>query len=203
MEELHACGNQYIPVRNGPHHGRGPTSYWMHDPEMVFRELDLKFGDVFLDLGCGPGDYALHAARLVGDRGRVCAVDREEDRLDTLRTRIRDAGLTNVEVISGDICDPLPIGNSTIDVCLLSTVLHCIDHDSGYAPLFREIRRVMKPGGRLCIIECKKEEMPFGPPLSMRVSAGDLEAWVPAYGFHKDGLTDLGYNYLIRFVPVE
>lgn len=193
------CRN--IPAGAPPRHGKGPTSYWMHDPDTVFRELDLKDGEVFLDLGCGPGDYSLHAARLVGERGHVYAVDREEDRLDTLRNRAREAGLTNLDVISGNICDPLPIGNSTIDVCLLSTVLHCLDRDSGYAPLFREIRRVMKPGGRLCIIECKKEEMPFGPPLSMRVSAEDLENRVTAYGFRRDGLADLGYNYLIRFVP--
>jgi len=195
------CRN--IPDGAPPRHGRGQSSYGMHDPDAVFRELGLMPGDVFLDLGCGPGDYSLHAAMLVGEQGHVYAVDREEDRLDMLCKRARDTGLTSVEFISGDICDPLPLGNSTIDVCLLSTVLHCLVRDSGYGHLFREIRRVLKPGGRLCIIECKKEEMPFGPPLSTRVSAGDLEDWVPAYGFHKDGLADLGYNYLIRFVPAK
>lgn len=201
MDESCSSRCRNIPGRVPPRHGRGQSSYGMQDPDTVFRELDLKDGEVFLDLGCGPGDYSLHAARLVGERGHVYAVDREEDRLDTLRKRARDAGLTNLEVIFGNICNPFSLGNTAIDVCLLSTVLHCLDRDSGYAPLFREIRRVMKPEGRLCIIECKKEERAFGPPLSMRVSAEDLEDRVPAYGFRRDGLANLGYNYLIRFVP--
>jgi ubiquinone/menaquinone biosynthesis C-methylase UbiE len=51
--------------------------------------------------------------------------------------------------------------------------------------LLNEICRVLKPGGQLAIIECKKEEMPFGPPLHMRLSWEEIEDEVTQYGFEK------------------
>lgn len=147
--------------------------------------------------------YSIHAAKEVSEWDLVYATDLKKELFDTILEWAKDPGLNNIWTVAGNICDPFSLGNTTIDVCLLSTVLHCLDRDSGYAPLLREIRRVMKPGGRLCIIEYKKEKMLFGPPLSMRVSAEDLEAFVPSYGFRKDRRADFGYNYLIRFVPAE
>jgi len=203
MDESNANANRCGPAGKSLHHGRGQSSYRMHDPAIIFRELDLKPGDVFLDLGCGVGDYSMHAAREVGNRGRVCAIDRQKERLDTLLTQAQDANLGNLNVVAGDICDPLPIGDNTIDICFISTVLHCIDFEKEGARLFSEIQRVLKPSGRLVIIECKKEEMPFGPPLHMRISPEELEGHLTAHGFRKTGLVDLGYNYMMTFTVKE
>ena len=98
-----------------------------------------------------------------------------------------------------DITDPLPIEDCSIDACLLATVLHIPDVSKGRKRLFNEIRRVLKPNGRLAVLECKKEDMPFGPPLHMRLSQEELETFVPEYGFVKIDSVDLGYNYLIQF----
>jgi hypothetical protein len=47
----------------------------------------------------------------------------------------------------------------------------------------------------------KEEEMPFGPPLSVRLSPDELEGCFSAYGFTKTDIVDLGYNYMIKFRP--
>lgn len=181
------------------HHAMKPSSYWMHDPAVIFRELALKTGDVFLDLGCGTGDYSLRAAEEVGKSGIVYAADVRQELLDSLEGRALAACLGNIRVILADLRNPLPFSDKTVDVCFLATVLHVPDVWKVRNTIFPEIRRLMKPDGRLVIIECKKEEMPFGPPLSMRISPDELEDCISAYGFEKTGIVDLGYNYMITF----
>ena len=192
-------GSPCHPVGSARPHGMRPTSYWMHDPTIVFRELALKTGDVFLDLGCGTGDYSVRAAGEVGKSGIVYAADVRQELLDGLAERALAAGLPNIRVVVADLRDPLPFPDRTVDVCFLATVLHVPDVWKVHDTIFSEIRRVIKPDGRLVIIECKKEEMPFGPPLSMRLSPDELENCISAYGFAKTDIVDLGYNYMIKF----
>ena len=178
---------------------RGPSSFRMHDPEVVFAALALKPGDHFLDLGCGPGEYSIYAARRVGDSGVVHALEKWGYMVDGLKQEAQAQGINNLKPITADITEPLPIEDKSIDVCLLSTVLHIFGLSRIERPLFNEIRRVLKPGGRVAIIECKKEDQPCGPPKHMRLSPDMVEAAISKYGFTKLGLHDLGYNYMVQF----
>lgn len=191
---------QYNPSGDARHHKGRPSSYWMHDPAVIFRRLALKPGEVFLDLGCGTGDYSIRAAEEAGESGIVYAADVRKELLDSLTERALAAGLHNIRVVAADLRDPLPFCSAEIDVCLISTVLHVPDVWNGCDTLFPEVRRILKPGGRLAIIECKKEGMPFGPPLSMRISPEELEGRITAYGFAKTDFVDLGYNYMSLFL---
>ncbi len=65
--------------------------------------------------------------------------------------------------------------------------------------MFREIHRVLKQGGFLAVIECKKEETPFGPPMELRRSAQDIEGAMTPGDFLKIRYVDLGVTYLILF----
>jgi len=178
---------------------RGHSSFWMHDPEVVFGRIGLRSGDAFLDLGCGVGDYAVYAARIVGDSGAVYAVDRLEEAVCSLMETADSQQLENIIGIVSDIAASLPLRDHCIDVCFISTVLHTLDMDKAMKPLLGGIRRVLKPTGRLTVIECKKEDMPFGPPKHMRLSLEELEASITPHGFSRTAGTDLGYNYMIQF----
>lgn len=188
-------------TKPGPGHrgGRGPSSFWMQDPDMVFRELDLKEGDTFLDIGCGTGDYAIRAGTEVGRNGTVYATDIQEGLIQGLVSRAQDEGLDNIRAFVNDIQNPLPFEDSCVDICFISTVLHSLDLNQIGPRLLREIQRVLKPGGRLAIIECSKENLTFGPPLHMRISADELEKYLSFYGFVQISNTDLGFNYLSIF----
>ena len=128
---------------------RGPSSFWMHDPEVVFDALALKPGDHFLDLGCGPGEYSIYAATRVGDSGVVHALEKWGYMVEGLKQEAQAQGLNNLKPMTADITEPLPIEDKSIDVCLLSTVLHIFGLSRIERPLFNEIRRVLKPGGRV------------------------------------------------------
>ena len=105
-------------------HGSGPSSFWMHDPEVIFNELNLRKGDSFLDLGCGPGDYAIRASGIVGNIGAVYALDKRQYLVAGLIERAGSQGIENLKAMVCDITGPLSIDTGCIDVCLLSTVLH-------------------------------------------------------------------------------
>jgi ubiquinone/menaquinone biosynthesis C-methylase UbiE len=62
-----------------------------------------------------------------------------------------------------------------------------------------EARRVLKPGGRLAVIECKREESSIGPPMHLRLSPEGLEHQLSESGFRRTGLVDLGRLFLIHF----
>lgn len=171
----------------------------MHDPELLFSALALKEGDSFLDMGCGPGDYSIRASEIVGDFGIVYALDRWQDVIDALAEKAGFRGLENVRAIVSDITEHLPIDDESVDLCFVSTVLHSLDLADVEKPLFGEVHRVLKGEGRLAVIECKKEEQQFGPPLSMRLSPEEIESSAIRHGFEKMELVDLGFNYLIIF----
>ncbi|MDD3717779.1 MAG: methyltransferase domain-containing protein [Actinomycetota bacterium] len=80
----------------------------MHDPELIFGALGIEKGDSFLDLGCGPGDYALRASSIVGETGVVYALDCWPDMIDALLEKIAARGIGNIEAKVADITRPLP-----------------------------------------------------------------------------------------------
>jgi ubiquinone/menaquinone biosynthesis C-methylase UbiE len=178
---------------------KGVSSFTLHDPALIFNELALKKGNNFLDIGCGAGDYSIQAAKEVGNTGIVYALDRWDEVIENLRKKVKSQGLTNIEAMVSDITQSLPIADNIIDICLLATVLHIPDVVKSEKGLFTEIQRVLKPDGCMAIVEIKKEDMPFGPPLHMRLSSEDVEALVMKYGFLKISYVDLGYSYMTQF----
>lgn len=183
----------------GNKHKRGPSSFSMQDPKLIFDKLELKCGEVFLDMGCGAGDYTIHAAKILGNSGVVYALDLWEELIRNLLEEADNNKLKNIKAIVTDITDKLPIEDNSVDICFIATVLHSIDLGNIKENLFNEVYRVLKPRGRLAIIECKKDDKGSGPPIQMRLSPAEIEALVLPWNFQKIDLLDLGYNYMIQF----
>lgn len=180
-------------------HGRGPSSFWMHEPTEVFGQLALKPGNWVLDLGSGPGDYSLRAAELVGSQGMVFALDKWETAFRDLSKKAVELGLEQLNPLFTDITRKLPIKDNCIDLCLISTVLHILPWPKFDQEMFKEIKRVLKPEGRLAVIECKKENQPWGPPKHMRISPEEMIQGLKPHGYIKTAYKDLGKTYLIQF----
>jgi len=146
------------------------------NPDAFLNAVDPCSGDVWADIGCGPGFFALPLAARVA---RVLAVDISQEMLDICRQRADKAGAKNIEYIR--VRDArLPLDDGAVDHLLLANVFHEFDDRE---KTIAELRRVLAPGGALYIIDWKCEEMDAGPPLAHRLTEEQVIADVTAHGF--------------------
>jgi len=179
-------------------HGAGRSTFEFVDLERVLQALPLTQQTVFLDLGCGAGNYAIPVAEAIGRQGRVYGVDAWQEGLDELKKRAAAKALQNIETIRADLNEHIPVGDEEIDVCFMATVLHDLLRDDSGGEVLREIDRVLKPGGRLAIIEFKKVEDGPGPPLGVRLSPEETGEVVGRFGFTKQRIIELGpFHYML------
>lgn len=126
-----------------------PLRKLLFGPARVLGAFDLKHGQRVLDIGCGTGYYSLETARRIGDGGRLICVDIQREMLLETRRRLYAAGLERAGFIQARAED-LPFAANSFDHVLAVTVLGEIP---GRSQALREIRRVLRPGGRLSVSE--------------------------------------------------
>jgi ubiquinone/menaquinone biosynthesis C-methylase UbiE len=183
-----------------PPHGAGKSSFDLLDSEKLFAALPLQPRGTVLDLGCGEGRYALPLARLVGKSGQLIAVDLWKEGLASLHDQARAAGLTNIRTVHADVSRPLPLAAASVDLAFLATVLHDLAEAGQAEGALLELARLVKPGGRLALMEFKKIDGPPGPPLAIRLSPGEAAALLRPYGFIAGETLDLSpHLYLTLF----
>jgi ubiquinone/menaquinone biosynthesis C-methylase UbiE len=125
---------------------------WWQPAGKLIKRSGIKAGMTVLDLGCGNGTFTTSVARVVGEKGKVCAVDIQPRMLELLAGKLarpENRDITNVELKEASAYD-LPFENETIDLVYMVTVLPEIP-DRGRA--LREIGRVLKAGGILAVTE--------------------------------------------------
>ena len=131
----------------------------IHNPKKILGQY-IKSGDVVLDFGCGPGFFTCPAAGIVGYEGRVIAVDLQQGMLDIMMSSAEKNGLSDIiETRKAEEDSANLSGCGPVDLALAFYVVHEVP-DGGN--LFSEIHEVLKPGGRLLVIEpsfhVKKDE---------------------------------------------
>lgn len=185
---------------NGHHHEGGKSSFRSVDVGKLYREIPLKPGITFLDLGCGRGEYSLEAAKLLGNNARIIAVDQWAEGIELLEAAIREQGNDTIKAFAQDASKEIPADSDSVDLCLMSNVLHGLVRNDLANQTFEELKRVMKPGGYLAIIEWKKQDGPPGPACEIRLSDTEVEALVQPLGFSKKKVLEVGeYHDLMVF----
>jgi ubiquinone/menaquinone biosynthesis C-methylase UbiE len=113
----------------------------------ILEKACIKRGKTVLDFGCGSGTYTIPAAKIVGEKGIVYALDKDKKVLDKLMQKAESAGLGNIKRIdtSGELKIPLP--DESVDVVLLYDVFHSyyFSQVADRRNLLEEVYRVSKP----------------------------------------------------------
>ena len=119
----------------------------------ILRKSGLKEGDVVLDFGCGSGTYSVPAAKIVGEAGKVYALDKSYQALDELRQKATAAGLKNMEMVEASEEGKINLADNSIDAVLLFDVFHryYFPRKEEREKLLAEIHRVLKPQGSLLV----------------------------------------------------
>jgi ubiquinone/menaquinone biosynthesis C-methylase UbiE len=185
--------DQYIALLEDP-----KRDEWQK-PNAVIQALNLKEGQVVADIGAGSGYFTLRLARRVGQKGQVFAVDVDEGMLSYLRQRLAKEKMQNVQVMQVPPHDPLLIDGSLHLAFICNTYHHLEDRDV----YLRKLHKALKPDGRLVIVDFyKKEGMPVGPPMSMRLGEETVQKELQQAGVKvTEKLTFLPYQYILIAQP--
>jgi ubiquinone/menaquinone biosynthesis C-methylase UbiE len=117
------------------------------DVRKPLQKAGIKEGQTILDFGCGPGHYSIAAAKMVGAKGKVYALDIHPLAVRSVEKKAKKAGLTNITTILSDEGTRLP--DQSIDVALAYDMIHMVKDKQALA---RELHRVLKPNGLLSVI---------------------------------------------------
>ena len=137
----------------------------------ILKKCGLKPGQTVVDLGTGrEGRFALAAGKVIGDYGKVWAVDISKEILPAIDTKATMLGINNVKTLWADLelenSTQNHIPDGTVDLVILATVLY---QSKKQPEILKEAVRMLKDGGKLVIVEWIPENTPIGPPLKLRV----------------------------------
>jgi arsenite methyltransferase len=158
-------------------------------PEAVLMALDLKSTEAIADIGAGTGYFARRFAHLAR---KVYAVDIDQKLLDIAGKYAPP----NLKTVLASPDDPrLP--EQSVNTIFFCDVLHHIENRPAY---YAKLAKVLKPGGRIVVIDFYKKELPVGPPLSMKLSDQEVIAEFQHAGFQLAKRLDiLPYQYYLFF----
>jgi len=192
MHKLHQDPKAYIAMLEDPQR----DAY--QKPHEVIMALGLKEGEVVADIGAGSGYFAFRLAHHVGENGRIYAVDINPDMIVYMNRRIRDLQLRNVVTVLAVPDDPL-LPDASVDRFFICDTWHHIANQKQYLAL---MKKMLRPGGQIIMIEFHKQELPVGPPVEMKVAREDLVRQMETNGFKlAKAHTFLPYQYFLIFTP--
>jgi ubiquinone/menaquinone biosynthesis C-methylase UbiE len=156
-------------------------------PDKAVEALELKRGMTAADVGAGTGYFTVRMAKVVGPEGRVYAIDIQQQMLDLLKKRLRAEKLENVELVRGTETDPM-LPRAKLDLILMVDVYHEFSQPQA---MLRKMKEALAPGGRLVLLEYRKEDPNVPIRFEHKMSVDEVRAEIEAEGFKLDRLLEL------------
>ena len=143
----------------------------------VLKKAGIRPGQTVADLGTGrEGRFALAAGRVIGEYGKVWAVDIIKDLLPSIETKATMLGINNVKTVWSDLevfgGAKNTISDKSVDIAILATVLY---QSKKHQAMIEEAIRMLKDNGKLIIVDWLKKDTPFGPPMESRIDFNKIK----------------------------
>ncbi len=152
----------------------------------------IKRGEVVVDLGSGGGLDVFLASKMVGPEGRAIGIDMTPPMLERARANAKAGGYTNVEFYQSTI-DQIPLPDASVDCVISNCVLNLAPDKPA---VFREIARVLKPGGRVAVSDIAlKRELPEDVAKSVAAYVGCIAGAI-LIDDYRDGLLAAGFEHV-------
>jgi ubiquinone/menaquinone biosynthesis C-methylase UbiE len=170
------------------------------NPEAILRQIGLKPDHVFADIGCNDGFFAIPAARMAGEKGKVWGVDVDAEALERLKEKAKKEGLGNIRLKFGEAENTI-FCEGCVDIVFFGIDLHDFRDP---LRVLENARRMLKPGGKLVDLDWKKRSTAgIGPPVEMRFSEKQASKLIEKAGFRVESVKDSGaWHYLIMAKPM-
>jgi len=164
------------------------------DPKKNIEQFALLPGMRVADLGSGSGFYCLAAARAVTDSGRVYGIDLQKDLLTRLKNNAQKEGILNIEVIWGDVevVGGTKLGDHLLDAVIISNLLFQVKNK---AEVVKEAKRILKPQGRVLMVDWSESFGGLGPRPEDVVTADAVKKLFADEGFGFDKEINAGAHH--------
>lgn len=159
------------------------------NPDLLWEKLNLKTPQILLDIGAGTGVYAVEFSKRM-EHGKVYACDISDAMLDWMKNNLPDE-LKGIVIPTKMEDSSVPLPDGIADMVYMINLHHELDEP---AKIASEAYRLLKKGGKLMILDWKKEETPEGPPVSIRVTAEDISA-----DMNKGGFLNIARHNVLRY----
>lgn len=162
--------------------------------DKILSHMSLSETEKFADIGCGIGFFSIPAAEYIGQKGRVYALDVNQEMIQEVDNRIIENNITNIQTILSNDYNFILEDNS-VSYAFICTVLHEIEEKERF---INEAKRILNVNGRIAIIEFIKKDTDWGPSASHRLDSSYVKQILEDCGFTDISIEELNdYFYII------
>lgn len=162
--------------------------------EEILKSLGLKPGMNFVDIGCNDGYFCVPAAKIVGTKGQVIAIDTDESAISRLEQKLEFENITNTITIIGRGEDVVAYKNKA-DIIFFGSVLHDFDDP---VKVLKNAKAMLKENGLIFDYDWKKDQQSEnGPPLDIRLSIEEVTEMANKSGLSVNSSVDFSQNFYL------
>jgi len=169
------------------------------DPQKIVDQLGISPGMHIADIGSGAGFYSIACGKAVGPTGKVYAVDVQKELLERLKNSATAEDVHNIQTIWGDveIDRGTKIRDNAVDLALAVNIFFQVEEKT---VLSKELARIVKPGGRVLVVDWTDSFGGLGPQSEHVITAENVVALLEAQGLKRDGEVEAGaHHYGLMF----
>ena len=178
-----------IPPNGHRVHGFSSDNFL--DSNEILDELHIQGHESFMDAGCGDGHIAIKVLNEYITDGEVYAVDIYDKSIEDMENYKKQNNINNLVNIEADITEGIfGVEDESIDIVLMVNVFHGFKASRRLDEAICELKRIIKPDGKIAIMDYKAWDVPNGPPTQVRSSPEELEALFKKHNLKKTYLNE-------------